>query len=156
MSVGVTVPVGRAARGAHLSVGTFGPSSSAICGYLLTYLLTHCARRPRSAPCVSLFMLILHTFAPVAPSVAFCFLYRTLHCKTSATYHHRFHHQLRRCRLHGLWEPYHTYTCEGSEIKWLRTAAFPIKRAAGAGKIFALKAPTKRFSLDFQVDSRSR
>jgi hypothetical protein len=59
------------------------------------------------------------------------------------------------CRLHGLWEPYHTYTCEGSEIKWLRTAAFPFKRAAG-GKIFALKAPTKRFSSDFQVDSRSR
>jgi hypothetical protein len=27
--------------GARLSVGTFGPSSRAICGYLLTYLLTY-------------------------------------------------------------------------------------------------------------------
>jgi hypothetical protein len=29
----------------------------------------YCARRPRSAPCVSLLMLILHTFAPVARSL---------------------------------------------------------------------------------------
>ena len=43
---------------------------------------------------------------------------------------------------------------EGSEIKWLRSKAFLFWRAAG-GENFALEAPNKPFSFDFEVGSRS-
>ena len=48
-------------------------------------------------------------------------------------------------------EAYHTYTCEGSEIKWLRSETFLFWRAAGE-IFFALEPPNKPFPLIFKWD----